>query len=120
MAGMQAMFCGEYGTTRRPAMDQTSTIDLLTRLNNLARDGDLTGRRDLMDEVAELRHFAQYQCKMDREDEYGHAFATAAQAWFLVSGTGLPAFEDTTYARVIEHSELAISALTAASSNAIH
>ncbi len=38
-------------------MDQASTIDLLLLLNNLARDGELTGRRDLMDEVAELKNF---------------------------------------------------------------
>lgn len=102
-------------------MDAASTIEFLSRLTDLARDGELSGRPDLMEEVAELRHFAQYQSKLDREDEYGHAFAAAAQAWFLVSGTGLPAFEDTTHARVIEHSELAISALMgAAASHAVH
>ncbi len=97
-------------------MDQSSAIDFLIKLNNLAREGDLTGRADLMDGVTELRQFAEHQCKMDKEETYGHAFSAAAQAWFLVTGTGSTHFEESTYARVIEHSELAINALTASAS----
>ncbi|NTF16878.1 hypothetical protein G6L37_00365 [Agrobacterium rubi] len=91
-------------------MDTTSTIDLLTRLNHLAQAGELCGREDLVAEVQELRNFAEYQCKLDRA-EYNHVFAAAAQAHFLVADTGLPAFEDTTYQRVIEHSALATEAI---------
>jgi hypothetical protein len=91
-------------------MDATAAMDLLARLRDLANDGELKERPDLVQEVAELRHFAEYQCKLDRE-EYGHVFSAAAQAYFLVAGTGMPAFEDTTCRRVIEHSELAIEAL---------
>jgi len=91
-------------------MDENSTVSFLARLQELAREGDLTNRKDLLPEVRGLRDYAEYQCKMDR-NEYNHAFAAAAQAYFLVSGTGLPAFEETTYQRVIEHSELAIDAI---------
>lgn len=97
-------------------MDANSTVSLLARLQELAREGDLSDRKDLLPEVMELRGYAEYQCKMDR-NEYNHAFAAAAQAYFLVSGTGLPAFEETTYQRVIEHSELAIDAISNATAD---
>jgi hypothetical protein len=104
-------------------MDAASTIGLLTKLRDLAKEGALTDRPELVEEVARLRHFSQYQSKMDRA-EYGHAFGAAAQAMFLVTNTGSPAFEDSTYQRVIEYSELALDALYAANalpgSGAIH
>lgn len=104
-------------------MDAASTIELLTKLRDLAKEGDLTGRKDLVDDVARLRHFAEYQCKMDHK-EYDFAFGAAAQAMFLVAKSGAPSFEDSTYERVIEYSELALDALYAAnavpSSGSIH
>ncbi len=93
-------------------MDAASTIKLLTKLRDLARDGDLTDRKDLIEDVGRLRNFAQYQSKMDLK-EYDHAFGAAAQAMFLVANTGSPHFEDTTYQRVIGHSEMAIAAISA-------
>lgn len=92
-------------------MDAVSTIDLLTKLRDLAKEGDLIGREDLIEEVGRLRNFAQYQSKMDCK-EYDHAFGAAAQAMFLVANTGSPHFEDTTYQRVIEYSEMAIAAIS--------
>lgn len=93
-------------------MDAVSTIELLTKLRDLAREGDLTDRKDLIEDVGRLRNFAQYQSKMDLK-EYDHAFGAAAQAMFLVANTGSPHFEDTTYQRVIEYSDLAIAAISA-------
>lgn len=92
-------------------MDAVSTIDLLAKLRDLAKEGDLNDREDLIEEVGRLRNFAQYQSKMDCK-EYDHAFGAAAQAMFLVANTGLPHFEDTTYQRVIEYSEMAIAAIS--------
>lgn len=92
-------------------MDAATTIELLTRLRDLAREGDLTDRPDLVDDVSRLRHFAEYQSKMDCK-EYDHAFGAAAQAMFLVANTGSAHFEGTTYQRVIECSEMAIAAIS--------
>jgi hypothetical protein len=88
-------------------MDSADAVQLLEDLKRAAVDRNLWLNRDMRETVALLHGFGGYHSRLGTESHV-HVFPAAAQAHLLVSGRGSPAFEDTTYRRVIEHCDLAI------------
>jgi hypothetical protein len=92
-------------------MDPATTVQLLEHLKQSAVDRDLWRNRDMRETVAVLHGFGGYHSRLGTESHV-HVFPAAAQAHLLVSGRGSPAFEETTYRRVIEYCDLAIESIS--------
>lgn len=93
-------------------MDAGTTVQLLQHLRDVAAAGELRDNDEMRETVAILHGFGGYHSRLGTE-AYVHVFPAAAQAWLLVSGEGLPAFEQTTHSRVVEHCDLAIESIMA-------
>jgi hypothetical protein len=92
-------------------MDPATAVELLEDLKQAAVDSDLWQNRDMRETVALLHGFGGYHSRLGTES-YVYVFPAAAQAHLLVSGRGSPAFEETTYGRVIEYCDLAIESIS--------
>lgn len=92
-------------------MGAATAVQLLEDLKRAAVDRDLWRNRDMRETVAVLHGFGGYHSRLGTES-YVHVFPAAAQAHLLVSGRGSPAFEETTYGRVIEYCDLAIETIS--------
>lgn len=91
-------------------MDTRRVLDILNSVKVLAEARKLTRNDDVREDVLRLKNFSEYRCKMD-DEAYGHAYAAAAQAWILVSGSGNAHYSEVTHERAAEFCELAIDRL---------